>query len=154
MFVPVWLLIVFVLFTAAVLAWAVLLAQGRNPLPVPDPGSRIFAVASPAAREAVVALLADTACANACAWIPARCSGASSPAARGRSRGRFPARPRLQRRGGARCRTGHADRLRTDRRAAGHRDQPAAARAAHAAATGQARAVAMSRDRPPDRMRA
>lgn len=58
MFVPVWLLIVFVLFTAAVLAWAVLLAQGRNPLPVPDPGSRIFAAASPAAREAVVALLA------------------------------------------------------------------------------------------------
>lgn len=58
MFVPMWLLVVAVVCGVVLLTWSVLLALGRNPLPVPDPGSRIFAAASPEAREAVVALLA------------------------------------------------------------------------------------------------
>jgi len=38
--------------------FAFLLAADRNPLPFPDRGSRIFAASSPAAKDAVVELLA------------------------------------------------------------------------------------------------
>ena len=58
MFVPKWLLLIAMLLLAASSAWSFLLATGRNPLPFPDHGSRIFAAKSPEAKEAVVALLA------------------------------------------------------------------------------------------------
>ena len=57
MFIPKWLLAVAVLLVLALGTWSFLLATGRNPLPFPDPGSRIFSAASPEAKEAVVALL-------------------------------------------------------------------------------------------------
>jgi hypothetical protein len=43
---------------AALGVWTYLLASGRNPLPFPDRGSRIFSAASAEAKEAIVALLA------------------------------------------------------------------------------------------------
>ena len=57
MFIPRWLLATFALLFLLVLGWAVLLAVDRNPLPFPDPGSRIFSAASPEAKSAVVELL-------------------------------------------------------------------------------------------------
>jgi hypothetical protein len=57
MFVPLWLLALLCLVAAGACAWAFLLATGRNPLPFPDRGSRIFSAASPEAKAAVVALL-------------------------------------------------------------------------------------------------
>ncbi len=57
MFVPVWLIVVLALAALVLAAWTVLLATGRNPLPFPDPGSRIFSAPTPEAKEAVVALL-------------------------------------------------------------------------------------------------
>lgn len=57
MFVPKWLLILVTVVVALVLTWAVMAAGGRNPLPFPDPGSRIFAASSVPAKEAVVTLL-------------------------------------------------------------------------------------------------
>ncbi|MGI8542178.1 MAG: hypothetical protein ACR2MD_01710 [Aridibacter sp.] len=58
MFIPLWILFLIVLFMAGFIAWTVLLVLGRNPLPFPDPGSRIFSASSTEAKEAVVALLA------------------------------------------------------------------------------------------------
>lgn len=58
MFVPMGILLGFGLVLAFVLAWAFLAANGRNPLPLPDPGSRIFAAASKDAKDALVVLLA------------------------------------------------------------------------------------------------
>jgi hypothetical protein len=43
----------------AMSAWLALLLADRNPLPFPDPGSRIFSAASPEAKEVVVELLAQ-----------------------------------------------------------------------------------------------
>lgn len=59
MFIPKWLLAVLVLLVAGLVTWSCLLASGRNPLPFPDNGSRIFTSASPQAKDAVVALLAQ-----------------------------------------------------------------------------------------------
>ena len=58
MFIPVWLLLLALALVALVLGWALSAASGRNPLPFPDRGSRIFSAASPEAKEAIVALLA------------------------------------------------------------------------------------------------
>lgn len=58
MYVPLWLLAPLLLVFAAAQAWLVLLLRGRNPLPFPDHGSRIFVTPAPQAREAVVELLA------------------------------------------------------------------------------------------------
>ncbi len=58
MFIPKWLLVLIVVLIGLLVAWAGSMAAGRNPLPFPDRGSRIFTAASPAAKEAVVALLA------------------------------------------------------------------------------------------------
>ena len=58
MFIPMWLLVLACLLVAGIAGWAFLLATGRNPLPFPDRGSRIFAASSPQAKDAVVALLA------------------------------------------------------------------------------------------------
>ena len=57
MFVPVWLLVVALVSFTGLAAWTFLLATGRNPLPFPDSGSRIFSAPSPDAKNAVVALL-------------------------------------------------------------------------------------------------
>lgn len=58
MFIPKWLLAVLALVLALLVTWTGLLAAGRNPLPFPDNGSRIFAAASPQAKDAIVSLLA------------------------------------------------------------------------------------------------
>jgi len=55
--VPRWLLIVVGVYLIGLTVWSFLLATGRNPLPFPDPGSRIFAASSVEGRDAVVALL-------------------------------------------------------------------------------------------------
>ena len=57
MFVSVWLLALAFLVSAGVFLWSYLLAVGKNPLPFPDRGSRIFAAPSPEAKDAFVALL-------------------------------------------------------------------------------------------------
>ncbi len=54
-FIPIWALVVL----AALVAWLFLAASGRNLLPFPDNGSRIFTATSHAAQDAVVALLAQ-----------------------------------------------------------------------------------------------
>jgi hypothetical protein len=58
MFVPKWLVVLVCVVFAGLATWTGLLASGRNPLPFPDPGSRIFTTPSPQAKEAMVALLA------------------------------------------------------------------------------------------------
>lgn len=58
MFLPKWLVVLACLSLVALAAWTYLLASGRNPLPFPDRGSRIFSTPSPEAKDAVVALLA------------------------------------------------------------------------------------------------
>jgi len=58
MFIPLWLLIPLAVVVFGLALWTGLIASGRNPLPFPDRGSRIFSAPSPEAKEAVVALLA------------------------------------------------------------------------------------------------
>lgn len=58
MFVPKWLVALVCVVVALLSTWTYLLASGRNPLPFPDPGSRIFTTPSPEAKDAMVALLA------------------------------------------------------------------------------------------------
>jgi|SRR5690606_7075924 hypothetical protein len=57
MFLPKWLILLVVLLIAGLGTWTSLLAIGRNPLPFPDVGSRIFVASSPEAKAAIVALL-------------------------------------------------------------------------------------------------
>ena len=57
MFLPKWLVSLAGVSFVVLAAWAFLLVSGRNPLPFPDPGSRIFTAPSPEAKDAVVALL-------------------------------------------------------------------------------------------------
>jgi hypothetical protein len=57
MFVPAWALVLIGLLIGGVLPWALFAAAGRNLLPFPDPGSRIFAATSPAAVDAIVAIM-------------------------------------------------------------------------------------------------
>lgn len=59
MFVPIWLLVLLALLWAGAVAWLVAFLRGRNPLPIPDPGSRIFTTPTPAAKDTIVALLAQ-----------------------------------------------------------------------------------------------
>lgn len=59
MFVPLWLASVLLALLALSLAWLALILAGRNPLPFPDPGSRIFTAASPEAKATIVELLAQ-----------------------------------------------------------------------------------------------
>lgn len=58
MFISTWIVVLSALLMVALGIWTFLLATGRNPLPFPDHGSRIFSAASPQAKDAVVALLA------------------------------------------------------------------------------------------------
>lgn len=57
MFVPIWGLALAAFVAVVFVMWALAAARGRNPLPFPDGGSRIFAAASPEGKDAVVALL-------------------------------------------------------------------------------------------------
>ena len=59
MFIPQWLLAVVALLIIGLVIWTCSLVAGRNPLPFPDHGSRIFAAASPQAKDVVVSLLAQ-----------------------------------------------------------------------------------------------
>ena len=59
MFIPKWIMMLALLLVAGVVTWSFLLATGRNPLPFPDTGSRIFSAATPQAKDAVVSLLAQ-----------------------------------------------------------------------------------------------
>jgi hypothetical protein len=58
MWIPIWLLGACSLLLTGLVIWTYLLVTGRNPLPFPDQGSRIFAASSLAGKEAFVALLA------------------------------------------------------------------------------------------------
>jgi len=59
MLVPLWLGIPALAAVALAVGWLVLILRGRNPLPFPDRGSRIFTAASPAAKATIVDLLAQ-----------------------------------------------------------------------------------------------
>ena len=59
MFLPIWLVVMAAALLVVSLAWLALILSGRNPLPFPDHGSRIFTAASPTAKQAVVDLLAQ-----------------------------------------------------------------------------------------------
>lgn len=59
MFVPLWLLVPSCLIFVGLVLWSYLLATGRNPLPFPDSGSRIFSASSPEAKDAMIDLLAQ-----------------------------------------------------------------------------------------------
>ena len=58
MFISLWLLIPICLILIGVLTWAFLAVNGRNPLPFPDNGSRIFAASSVEAKDAIVEICA------------------------------------------------------------------------------------------------
>lgn len=58
MFIPVWVLVLALGLVAAFVGWALRAASGRNPLPFPDNGSRIFSASTPEGKAAVVELLA------------------------------------------------------------------------------------------------
>ncbi|MBV2129125.1 hypothetical protein [Arsukibacterium indicum] len=59
MYIPKWLLSCFLIVFLLLLSWTYSLVIQRNPLPFPDPGSRIFSTPSAEAKAAVVALLAQ-----------------------------------------------------------------------------------------------
>jgi len=58
MFIPKWILLLISFLMASLIFWLVLIALGRNPLPFPDNGSRIFSAASAEGKDAIVELLA------------------------------------------------------------------------------------------------
>ena len=58
MFIPIWILLIIGLLLTGLVIWTVLLVIGRNPLPFPDFGSRIFSASSAEGKEAMVELLA------------------------------------------------------------------------------------------------
>ena len=59
MFVPLWLGVPALVLVLLLIAWLTLILRGRNPLPFPDVGSRIFTAATPAAKATIVDLLAQ-----------------------------------------------------------------------------------------------
>jgi len=59
MFVPKWIIVFVAVGFLIVAAWLTSFLLGRNPLPFPDGGSRIFTTPSPEAKAAVVALLRE-----------------------------------------------------------------------------------------------
>ena len=59
MFVPLWLITILAVGSITLIIWGFLAACGRNPLPFPDNGSRIFAASSLRAKEAIVEVLAQ-----------------------------------------------------------------------------------------------
>lgn len=59
MYLPKWTVALFSVLLVALLTLLTLMLRGRNPLPFPDSGSRIFAAATPEAKQAMVDLLAQ-----------------------------------------------------------------------------------------------
>ncbi|MFN8573026.1 MAG: hypothetical protein U0132_13335 [Gemmatimonadaceae bacterium] len=57
MFIPLWIIGVLAVVLVVVTAWLATFLRGRNPLPFPDQGSRIFTTPSIEAKAAVIALL-------------------------------------------------------------------------------------------------
>jgi hypothetical protein len=57
MFVPLWTIVLVAIAFVGVVGWLIAFLRGRNPLPFPDGGSRIFTTPSPEAKAAVIALL-------------------------------------------------------------------------------------------------
>lgn len=57
MFIPIWALLLVGMAAAVLIGWMILALAGRNPLPFPDPGSRIFSAASAKGKDAIVELL-------------------------------------------------------------------------------------------------
>ena len=55
MFIPLWILLPLLL----LLVWALFAVNGYNLIPIPDPGSRIYAASSHAAQDAIVGILAQ-----------------------------------------------------------------------------------------------
>jgi hypothetical protein len=58
MFIPIWALLIIGLLAVGLVTWTALLVIGRNPLPFPDFGSRIFSASSAEGKDAIVELLA------------------------------------------------------------------------------------------------
>ncbi|MDQ3750139.1 MAG: hypothetical protein M3367_14185 [Acidobacteriota bacterium] len=58
MFIPVWALLIISLLATGLVIWTLLLVIGRNPLPFPDFGSRIFSASSEEGKDAIIELLA------------------------------------------------------------------------------------------------
>ena len=59
MLVPKWMIALALVVLVGLGGWCTAMATGRNPLPFPDHGSRIFTAASKEGKEAIVALLAQ-----------------------------------------------------------------------------------------------
>ena|SRR6478735_5257333 len=59
MYLPLWLIVPALILMTGVIAWLIAILRGRNPLPFPDRGSRIFTAPSPKGKEAIVALLRE-----------------------------------------------------------------------------------------------
>jgi hypothetical protein len=58
MYIPKWVLAIVLVLVLAMGAWSALVLAGRNPLPFPDPGSRIYSASSPEAKAVIVGILA------------------------------------------------------------------------------------------------
>ena len=58
MFIPIWAVVLIAVVMLILALWLGAFLRGRNPLPFPDGGSRIFTTPSPEAKAAVVELLA------------------------------------------------------------------------------------------------
>lgn len=59
MYVPIWLVVAVLVLLGTIATWLGLILAGRNPLPFPDVGSRIFTAATPAAKATIIDLLAQ-----------------------------------------------------------------------------------------------
>lgn len=57
MYLPKWTLILFSALFVLLLSFSIQVLRGRNPLPFPDHGSRIYTAATPEAKQAVVELM-------------------------------------------------------------------------------------------------
>lgn len=57
MFIPLWVIVLVAIILFGLVAWLSAFLRGRNPLPFPDLGSRIFTTPSPGAKAAVIDLL-------------------------------------------------------------------------------------------------
>jgi hypothetical protein len=57
MFIPLWTLALLSVAFVGVAIWLIAFLRGRNPLPFPDGGSRIFTTPSPEAKTAIIELL-------------------------------------------------------------------------------------------------
>ena len=59
MYIPAWILVGVLFLVGSLVVWLIAIVRGRNPLPFPDHGSRIFTTPSAEAKAAIVALLRE-----------------------------------------------------------------------------------------------